>query len=254
MRKVFVIGIGAGDPDHLTFEGAAAIAATDVFFVIDKGAATSELRGLRDELIARHAAEHPHRVVLIPEAERDRTPTDYEAAVGDWHRERAERIGRAFADELADDGTGAFLVWGDPSLYDSTLRVLDQVEATGVVAFDRIVVPGVSSLHALAARHLLSLHGIGEPVLITTGRRLAEDLAHGIPNVVVMLDGQEAYSQIEPSGLEIHWAAYLGTPAEIAIAGPLTDVRAEITAARRAAREQHGWIMDIYLLRRRRAD
>src|SRR5262245_46459108 len=37
MRKVFVIGIGAGHPDHLTLEGAAAIRATDVFLVIDKG-------------------------------------------------------------------------------------------------------------------------------------------------------------------------------------------------------------------------
>jgi len=114
-----------------------------------------------------------------------------------------------------------------------------------------VVVPGVSSVQALAARHLLPLHGVGEPVLITTGRRLATDLATGIPNIVVMLDGQEAFAQIDGDGLDIHWGAYLGTPAEITIAGPLPEVAEHIVTTRRAAREKHGWIMDIYLLRRR---
>jgi precorrin-6A synthase len=251
VRTIFVIGIGAGSPDHLTLEGAAAIQATDVFFVVDKGTTAPALRELRAGLIERHATERAHRIVAIPEAERDRDPGDYEAAVVDWHRERAERIARAIADELDDDGVGAFLVWGDPSLYDSTLRVLDHVLASGVVEFERAVIPGVSSLHALAARHLMALHGIGEPVLITTGRRLATDLRADIPNTVVMLDGQDAFAEIDPAGLDIYWAAYLGTPAEIALAGDLASVARDIVEARRGARERHGWIMDIYLLRRR---
>jgi precorrin-6A synthase len=250
VRTIFVIGIGAGSPDHLTFEGAAAIGRADVFFVLDKGTTAPQLRALREELVRRHARE-PHRVVVLPDAARERQPDDYEAAVHDWHAERAARIAGALAEELDDDGVGAFLVWGDPSLYDSTLRVLDRVAATGTVEFDQVVVPGVSSVSVLAARHQRSLHGIGEPVLITTGRRLAEDLGTGVPNAVVMLDGQEAFAEIDPAGLDIHWAAYLGTPEEVVVAGDLATVRDEIVETRRAARAEHGWIMDIYLLSRR---
>jgi precorrin-6A synthase len=248
VRTILVIGIGAGDPAHLTAEGAAAIAQTDVVFVIDKANAP-ELRALRDKLMARHGS--PTRIVEVPEAARDRQPGDYAAAVVDWHEERAVRIADAVMTELPDDGTGAFLVWGDPSLYDSTLRILERVRSHCSVDFDTVVVPGVSSLHALAARHRISLHGIGEPFLVTTGRRLAGDLTLGVPNVVVMLDGQHAFAQIDPSGLDIYWGAYLGTPHELLVAGDLAEVGSEIAARRAAAREEHGWIMDIYLLRRR---
>ena len=34
------------------------------------------------------------------------------------------------------------------------------------------------------------------------------------------------------------------------IAGPLDEVADEIVEARASLRERHGWIMDIYLLRR----
>ena len=65
-----------------------------------------------------------------------------------------------------------------------------------------------------------------------------------------MLDGEQAFAKIAPEGLEIFWGAYLGTPDEILIAGPLAAVSDEIVRIRAAARERHGWIMDIYLLRR----
>lgn len=258
MRKIFVIGIGAGNPDHLTFQAAAAMAQVDVFFVIDKGEATQDLADLRTELLRRHATVKPHRVVAIADPARDRDPVDYSAAVVAWHNERARRIGAAIAEELGADSVGAFLVWGDPSLYDSTLRVLDQVLGAGHVGFDHEVIAGISSVQALAASHRVPLHGIGEPTLITTGRRLAEDLALGVPNTVVMLDGQTAYNQIDNADLdnadlEIFWGAYLGTPQEVLVAGPLRDVAAEITRKRAEGRARHGWIMDIYLLRRRRS-
>ena len=111
--------------------------------------------------------------------------------------------------------------------------------------------PGVSSVHALAAAHRVPLHGIGEPVLVTTGRRLASSFTPDTPNAVVMLDGQLAFTEVDPAGVEILWGAYLGTPDEVLVAGPLADVADRIVAERAAARDRHGWIMDIYLLRRR---
>ena len=41
-RTVYVIGIGAGDPEHLTLQAVAAMNRVDVFFTIDKGEATAE--------------------------------------------------------------------------------------------------------------------------------------------------------------------------------------------------------------------
>ena len=52
---VLVIGIGAGDPEHLTLQAAAAIGRAEVFFEIDKG--VPDLAALRATLLARHA--HP---------------------------------------------------------------------------------------------------------------------------------------------------------------------------------------------------
>jgi precorrin-6A synthase len=246
MRRLLVIGIGAGDPGHLTLQAAEALGTVDVFFLIDKPNA-APLAALRDELIDRHGGPD-HRVVHVAEVPRDRDPDDYGAAVADWHARRAQRLGAALHDELADDQVGAILVWGDPSLYDSTLRLLDAVD----VAFDLEVLPGITSVQALAARHRRPLHGVGEPVVLTTGRRVADEGLGG-PNTVVLLDGQQAFETVDPATTDIWWGAYLGTPDEVLVAGPLAEVADEIAATRAAAREANGWIMDVYLLRRRDA-
>jgi precorrin-6A synthase len=68
-----------------------------------------------------------------------------------------------------------------------------------------------------------------------------------------MLDGEQSFGAIDPEGLDIYRGAYLGTPDEILLAGPLAALSAEITRARAEARARHGWIMDTYLLRRRTA-
>ena len=56
------------------------------------------------------------------------------------------------------DEVGAFLVWGDPSLYDSTIRVIQQIIADGATAFDYEVIPGITSVQALAAQHKIALN------------------------------------------------------------------------------------------------
>lgn len=251
MREILVIGIGAGNPDHLTLEAAKAIGLLDVVFVIDKGTAPA-LVDLRAAILRAHARPEV-QVVTIADAARDRAPADYEGAVADWHQARAERIGAAVATELGEEQVGGFLVWGDPSLYDSTLRVLDRVLDAGAVSFTYRVLPGVSSLHTLAAAHGVPLHAVGEPVLVTTGRRLASDFGAGATDAVVFLDGQLAFTEIDPAGVEILWGAYLGTADQLLVRGALTDVADEIVSVRTAARARHGWIMDVYLLRRQTA-
>jgi precorrin-6A synthase len=153
------------------------------------------------------------------------------------------------ADGLGEGQTGAILAWGDPSLYDSTIRNVEAIASRQDLSYE--VIPGITAVQALTARHRISLNTIGRPVEITTGRRLAEGWPPGVDSVVVMLDGVETYRRFTDQDVDIYWGAYLGTADEILIAGRLVDVAEEIHRIRTAQRSAHGWIMDTYLLRRR---
>lgn len=145
----------------------------------------------------------------------------------------------------------ALLVWGDPSLYDSTLRIAAQLHPAPVSVR---VVPGITAVQALTAAHAITLNEVGQPVLITTGRQLRDQgWPAGVDTVVVMLDGQCSFAHLSPQdaqGLHIWWGAYLGLPQQLTDSGPLSEAAPRIVQARAAARRIHGWVMDIYLLRR----
>jgi precorrin-6A synthase len=250
VRKVLIIGIGAGDPEHVTVQAVNAMNAVDVFFVLDKGDTTADLTGARREICDRFATQRAFRTVTIADPPRDRTAADYEGAVHDWRDERAHRIEQALLTELGEDGVGGILAWGDPALYDGTIRILDTIAARGNVAVDYEVVPGITSVQALTARHRIMLNRVAGPVHITTGRRLAAGWPEGCDDVVVMLDADLACRAYRDEDVDIYWGAYLGTPDELLVAGRLGEVIDEIDAVRREARARKGWIMDTYLLRR----
>ena len=254
MRELLVIGMGPGHPDQITVAAVAALNRVDVFFRIDKGDAKSGLNAAREEILRRHVTRSDYRVVDIPEPPRDRSPSltgdGYQGAVLDWHEARAELIEAAIAAELGEDGTGAFLVWGDPSVYDSMLRIIDRLLARGTVAFEHTVIAGVTSVQALAAAHRIPLNRIGEPIHITPARRIAGGMPEGLDSVVVMLDSGFAAAGLDDQTLTVFWGAYLSTADEVLISGPLSEVATEIAATRAALRARHGWIMDTYLLRR----
>ncbi|MET9115329.1 precorrin-6A synthase (deacetylating) [Streptomyces longwoodensis] len=252
MRTIHVIGIGAGDPDQLTLQAVRALRDTDVFFVLDKGEVKSDLTQVRRDMLATHVPEGTYRVVEARDPERDRTAggTAYSPAVGDWRSARADIYERLMAEELGEQETGAFLVWGDPALYDSTIGILEEVRARGTVDFTYDVVPGISSVSALVARHRTGLNRVARPVQITTGRRLAEGFPDGVDDVVVMLDAHQTFRQYADEDMDIFWGAYIGTPDEMLVAGPLAEAAPRIERLRAEARERKGWIMDTYLLRR----
>lgn len=255
MRRVLVVGVGAGDPDYVTVQALRALQRADVVFELDR--ATTDLTGAREALLARHLPERLRPpVVTVPEPRRDRTAARYGEAVQAWRAARADAWEQAIAEHVPEGGAGGFLVWGDPSLYDSTIAVLDEVRTRGGVAFECEVIPGISSVHALTARHRIALNRVGGSVLITTGRRLRE---RGWPpgeiaDVVVMLDGDCAFETLIGEPLDIYWGAYLGTADEILISGPLAETAEEIASARATARARKGWVMDAYLLRSRAAE
>lgn len=253
-RQVKVIGIGAGSPGHLTQEAIAALRSVDVFLVADKGAAKDELVSVRRAICAQFidgTEGEDYRFVTVtdpvrgPDAERD--DTAYRSGVADWHAARADRYADVIAD-LPDDAVVGFLVWGDPAFYDSTIRVVDAIGER--LPIDMHVVPGISAFQALAAAHGIVLHAVGQPVNITTGRRLAAEWSPALGSVVVMLDGHLACQALveRAPDLVIHWGAYLGLPQQTLRSGRLADVIDDLIALRAELRAEHGWIMDVYLL------
>jgi precorrin-6A synthase len=229
----------------VTVEAVKALNAADRVLIPRKGAAKADLADLRRAICERYLTNPATRIVEFDMPVRDEE-AGYRAGVEAWHRAIAG-VYRGLVEGV--EGRVALLVWGDPSLYDSTLRILDHLAAGGL-AFTRRVVPGITSLQALAARHGVALNTIGGEVAVTTGRRLRA----GVPDaesVAVMLDQGGAFQAVPAAEFDIWWGAYLGMEQEIVVAGPLAEVGERIVEVREAARERHGWIMDVYLLRRR---
>jgi precorrin-6A synthase len=251
--RVRVLGVGMG-PQHVTPEVAEALRSVDYVLAADKGIGVGDDDGL---LALRRAIVDAYTdgsvdIVGVPDPQRDRgadlSSAAYRRAVADWHDARAA----AYAEVLsARGGTAAFLVLGDPSLYDSTIRVVEKIEQLGVpVELD--VLPGISAPQLLAARHRIVLHEVGRPVHITTGRMLQDAVAAGQDNIVAMLNPPP--DRLDLSGLDdwsVWWAANLGAAGQRLISGRLGGVTGQIAEARAHARAQTGWVMDIYLLRRR---
>ncbi|MDO5676963.1 MAG: precorrin-6A synthase (deacetylating) [Propionibacteriaceae bacterium] len=253
-RDVVLIGIGAGDPNWITLEAINAINAIDVLFVVVKEDEYDEPVAFRRELMATHRRpdQPPVRVVELQDPPRPwRSTPDYPAAVKLWRQQRFEQWGAAIDEAVADGETGGFLVWGDPSLYESTLAIVERIAEAAVERPLVVrVIPGISCVLALAARHRIPLNRQGKAVQISPARLLANGVPPEVDDVVVMLDGKQTFAHIDPTNLEIYWGAYLGTPDEILLSGPLAEVRDEVARVRAEAAERKGWMFDTYLLRR----
>ncbi|MBU6957099.1 precorrin-6A synthase (deacetylating) [Pseudomonas sp. CVAP len=250
MKQLLVIGIGAGNPEYITMQAVNALNRVDVFFLMDKGQSKDKLIDLRREICERYITDPAYRFVEAHSPERVRGDVDYNASVVDLNRDKQQLFERLINEEMTDDECAAFLVWGDPALYDSTLRILQAILDSGRCTFNVEVIPGISSVQALAAQHKVPLNRIGRSIEITTGRRLAAGQVSDADSLVVMLDAEDSYLQMADQEQQIYWGAYLGTPDEILISGKLKDVAQEITRVRKAARLANGWIMDTYLLRK----
>lgn len=250
MKRLSVIGIGAGDPDHLTMQAVNALNQVDLFFLMDKGPGKDALLDLRRDICLRYITDRTYRFVEASSPERQREVLDYTASVEALNRAKQATFERLINEELSDGQRGGFLVWGDPSLYDSTLRILQAIVDSGRCVFEFDVIPGITSVQALAARHKVPLNSIGGSLEITTGRRLAAGQVGDAGSTVVMLDAEDAYRQVSDPETQIYWGAYVGMADELLIAGRLGDVADDIERTRKAARQANGWIMDTYLLRK----
>ena len=130
----------------------------------------------------------------------------YLAAVDDWH----DAIALVWADTIQNASakldqpvqTVALLIWGDPSLYDSSMRIAARLDPEPTIT----VAPGITSVQALTAAHNIPVNALGAPFLVTTGRRLRDE---GFPNdadtAIIMLDGNCSFTSLNGAEFDIWW-------------------------------------------------
>ncbi len=243
MVELWLIGIGTGNPAHLTLEGQAALRNAALVMVPRKGPDKADLADLRHAILGQSGSTAPVAEFDMPV--RDES-LPYAERVARWHDE----IASIWSDTIAANqpqGPVALMVWGDPGLYDSTLRIADRLSPRPRLR----VVPGITALQALTAAHAIPFNTVAGAVVVTTGRRLrVQGWPEAAETVAVMLDGECSFQSLAPQGLKIWWGAFLGMKEQVLEAGLLPEAAPRIIAARAQARESHGWIMDTYLLRR----
>ena len=236
--KLVLVGIGTGNPDHVTRQGERALREADLLLLPRKEG--------KDGL-AQVRLDIAERLGLRAVAPFDMPVRDasgaYLPGVHDWH----DAVARAWEGALAahpEARSAALMVWGDPSLYDSALRIAERLSPRPEIS----VVPGITALQALTAAHAIPLNDLGAPVTITTGRRLRDE-GMTADRMAVMLDGDCSFRGL-PGDTRIWWGAYLGMAEQIVDAGTVGEAGPRIVAARAAARARLGWVMDAYLLAR----
>ncbi len=247
MKSLVLIGIGTGNPDHLTLQAIKALNAADIILIPRKGEEKAELAEIRRTICSDLLSNHTTRLVEFDLPERDPSISDYVQRVENWHDAIAEVWTRTIQATTPPHNSIALLVWGDPSLYDSTLRIASRLHPLPKIS----VVPGVTSLQGLTAAHAIPLNDLAAPFTITTGRQLRDaGWPQGSDRIAVMLDGENSFQHISPDGVTIWWGAYVGMPQQTILAGPLKDTGPAIVQTRKDLRHKHGWIMDIYILQR----
>ncbi len=252
MKRIYLIGMGTGNPEHLTQEAIKALKEVDVFFILEKES-REDLVKIRKEILERYLPEGRYRIVeaKIPERKKGGRELEvYKERVSSWRRQKAEIIASLINNELSDEETGAILIWGDPSLYDGHIEIMEHILKEGMAEFYYEVIPGITSMQVLAAKHRIPLNYVAEGIHITTGRRLKEFEPDSVKNVVVFLDNYLTYRNFSETDLHIYWGAYLGTEKEILLSGRLNEVIDELIKIRDEAKRKNGWIMETYILRR----
>ena len=248
---LYLVGIGTGNIEHVTKQAVNILGSSDIIMVPKKGSEKSDLANLRYQICDQLLVSKTPPVFEFDIPKRS-SEGEYLEAVDHWH----EAIANAWQSTIEQARFTlkysvkkvSLMIWGDPSLYDSALRIAERLGPMPSVT----VVPGITSIQALAAAHKIPINDLGSPFLVTTGRRLKDD---GFPKdyekVVVMLDGNCSFNSLNRLDFYIWWGAYLGMKDQIIFSGNLDDVADLIVKERKKARDKHGWIMDTYLIKKR---
>jgi precorrin-6A synthase len=123
MINLSLIGIGTGNPEHVTLAAVRVLNAADVILLPHKGSRKSDLMDLR-RLLCQQLLEDSGRPRVVEfDLPTRKDSADYLSAVEDWHSAIAATWEKLINSELPEGGSVALMIWGDPSLYDSSLRI-----------------------------------------------------------------------------------------------------------------------------------
>ena len=158
-----------GHPEHITVQPISTLNDVHVVFMMDKGDAAHELLEFRREICERYITNSSCRIVTAADPERRRGPAARQAGHGGLAHAARRDLRAADSWRARRPRARRVQRWGDPAMYDGTVDVLRQVLARETVSFELRVIPGISSIQALAAQHKISLTRAGRPLHIATG-------------------------------------------------------------------------------------
>lgn len=255
MVDLRLIGIGTGNPDHITLEAIKFLENSDLILMPKKkGFGKETLLNLRTFIFENFLKASKPLIYEFDMPKRDSKINNYHERVKRWHSEIAKKWMDGILDFKVNnnkkDPKIALMIWGDPSLYDSSIRIFLHLSKKWKDCRLKVV-PGITAIQALTAAHQIPVNSLGGEFLITTGRMLREKKwSDSNDTVIVMLDDRCSFNFLDNGDDTIYWGAYLGMPQEILFSGIIRDVGTQIANARALAREKQGWIMDTYLLRK----
>ena len=245
--KIFLIGIGTGNLNHLTLEAVNTLNNVDLILIPKKNSETLDLLNIRLEICKALITNTKYNIIEFELPVRD-TKKEYSLSVKQWHSAVAAIWKKTIVSFKGKKDKVGLLIWGDPSLYDSSIRIAETI----IDKYNINVIPGITSIQALMAAHKINMNEIGKPFFVTTGRFLKQKgLFFNKDRSFVMLDGKCSFQYINTKMYYMWWGAYLGMNKEIIFKGHLDQIYEEVISNRKTAKLKYGWIMDTYLLQKK---
>ena len=171
---LYGLGVGPGDPELLTLKAVRILREADVIAVPDKGSGEKTAFRIVQEYVA-------DKTILTCV-----TPMVRDQAVLDAAH---DQIAADICALLEDGRNVAFITLGDPTVYATYMYIHRRVLSRG---YEAVLVPGVPSFCAVAARLNTSLCEQSQPLLIVpASHKDMEDCLNVDANLVFMKAGRE---------------------------------------------------------------